>query len=98
MTRMARTQAAGSTRRPASAQGSPQLSHQRAKPRRNWAEVRAAYAFLSPWLIGFAVFTAAPMAISLYLSFTDYNGINSPRSVGTSHYPPLFSDPKETPA
>jgi multiple sugar transport system permease protein len=51
---------------------------------------------LSPWLIAFAVFTAAPMTISLYLSFTAYNGINSPHSVGMSNYQRLFSDPKVT--
>lgn len=92
MARASETPATTATRRPASTQ----TSAQRPKPRRNWAEVRAAYAFLSPWLIGFAVFTAAPMVISLYLSFTDYNGINSPRSVGTANYRQLFSDPKVT--
>ena len=35
-------------------------------------ESRAAYLFLSPWIIGFLVFTAGPMVVSLVLSFTDY--------------------------
>ena len=35
-------------------------------------ESRAAYLFLSPWIIGFLIFTAGPMVVSLVLSFTDY--------------------------
>ena len=65
-----------------------------ARPRRNWREIRAAYGFLSPWIIGFVVFTTAPMLISLYLSFTDYDQINSPVYVGADNYRQLMSDPK----
>ncbi|HEX8081521.1 MAG TPA: sugar ABC transporter permease [Jatrophihabitans sp.] len=67
---------------------------QPAGPRRNWREIRAAYGFLSPWIIGFVVFTTAPMLISLYLSFTDYDQINAPNYVGTQNYQQLMSDPK----
>jgi len=34
-----------------------------------------AFAFLSPWLFGFVVFTAGPMVASAVLSFTDYSVI-----------------------
>jgi len=54
----------------------------------------AAVGFLSPWLIGFAVFTAAPMLISLYLSFTSYDEISSPSYVGGANYRHLVHDPK----
>lgn len=64
------------------------------KPRHNWAEIWAAYGFMSPWIIGFVVFTTAPMLISLYLSFTDYDQINSPSYVGVENYRQLISDPK----
>lgn len=64
------------------------------RTRRNWVEIRAAYGFLLPWIIGFVVFTAAPMVISLYLSFTDYDQINAPRYVGAENYRQLVSDPK----
>ncbi|MEV0649649.1 sugar ABC transporter permease [Phytomonospora sp. NPDC050363] len=37
------------------------------------AEGRAGYVFLSPWLLGLMLITAAPMLLSLYLSFTDYD-------------------------
>lgn len=54
----------------------------------------AALGFLSPWLIGFIVFTAGPMVISAYLSFTDYNEISSPSYVGGANYRHLIHDPK----
>jgi multiple sugar transport system permease protein len=87
MTRTATTRPAKSTAHPA-ADPSPR------RRRRNWAETRAAYGFLSPWIIGFVVFTAAPMVISLYLSFTDYDQINAPRYVGGENYRQLVHDPK----
>ena len=41
-------------------------------------EARAAYGFLLPWIIGFLVFTAGPMVVSLILSFTDYSFVQAP--------------------
>jgi len=54
----------------------------------------AALGFLSPWLIGFGVFTAWPLLYSAYLSLTDYDVINDPAFVGLDNYAELFSDPK----
>jgi multiple sugar transport system permease protein len=54
----------------------------------------AAFAFLSPWLVGFAVFTAWPLIYSAYLSFTDYDVINDPSFVGFDNYAQLVADPK----
>ena len=67
-----------------------QRSRRRAK-RRN---VASAFLFLSPWLIGFAVFTAWPILYSAYLSLTDYDVINDPRFIGFDNYAQLFEDPK----
>lgn len=64
------------------------------KARRNWREIRAAYGFLSPWVIGFLIFTLAPMITSLYLSFTNYDQINPPKSVGLANYREMMHDPK----
>ncbi|MFB9458048.1 carbohydrate ABC transporter permease [Streptomyces antimycoticus] len=61
--------------------------------RRSRRETWAAYGFLSPWVIGFLVFTAGPMIASLVLSFTDYDGIGTTHSVGTANYRQLFDDP-----
>ena len=37
----------------------------------------AGYAFLSPWLIAFLLFTLVPMAISLWLAFTNYDTLSN---------------------
>ena len=57
-------------------------------------EVTAALLFLSPWLVGFLVFTAWPLIYSVYLSLTDYDVINNPEFIGTENYVRLFQDPK----
>ncbi|CDR01755.1 carbohydrate ABC transporter permease [Streptomyces iranensis] len=54
-----------------------------------------AYVFLSPWMIGAVVLTLVPMAVSLYLSFTDYNLFDPPHWVGLRNYEEmLFEDPR----
>jgi multiple sugar transport system permease protein len=53
----------------------------------------AAYAFLSPWLFGFVVFTAGPMIASLIISFTDYSVIQTTHNVGWANYHTLYHDP-----
>src|SRR5438128_1368958 len=66
---------------------------------RRWAsgfrerDTWAAFAFLSPWLFGFFVFTAGPMVASLILSFTDYSVIQTTHNVGWSNYHDLIHDP-----
>jgi multiple sugar transport system permease protein len=57
-------------------------------------EGRAAWGFISPWVIGFLVFTAGPMIASLVLSFTDYQMLRTPQGVGTANYQELLQDPK----
>ena len=49
-----------------------------------------AYLFLSPWIIGFVVFTAGAMIASLYLSFTDWDALTPARWVGLANYQKLF--------
>lgn len=56
-------------------------------------ETWAAYGFISPWIVGFLVFTAGPMIASFVLSFTDYDGIGASHSVGLDNYRHLFQDP-----
>src|SRR5215212_2657725 len=51
--------------------------------------------FLSPWIVGFLVFTAAPMAWSLWLSFTSYSPLTDKAPfVGLANYQRMFTDPK----
>src|SRR5690242_18677606 len=51
-------------------------------------------AFISPWLIGFAVFTVVPVALSFYYSFCQYAFIQSPVFIGTENYRGLMHDPQ----
>jgi multiple sugar transport system permease protein len=45
-------------------------------------EERWFYLFISPWIIGFIVFTAGPMLASLYFSFTQYDVTSAPKWTG----------------
>ncbi|HHY50208.1 MAG TPA: sugar ABC transporter permease [Alphaproteobacteria bacterium] len=54
-------------------------------------ENRAAYIFLTPWLIGIFGITLLPMLASLYLSFTDYNVLSPPTWAGVENYVKLFT-------
>ncbi|MGE3268003.1 MAG: carbohydrate ABC transporter permease [Chloroflexota bacterium] len=44
------------------------------------------YLFISPFLLGFLIFTAYPLVMSFYLSFTNYNIISSPVWTGFDNY------------
>lgn len=57
-------------------------------------EMLAGLAFISPWFIGFLVFTAGPMVISLGLSLTDYDVLNPPRFIGLANYERMLTDPR----
>ena len=51
--------------------------------------------FLSPWLFGFTVFTAAPIVFSFILTFTDFNLGNPDKAqfIGLRNWQKLFTDP-----
>ncbi|WP_101848067.1 carbohydrate ABC transporter permease [Zhihengliuella sp. ISTPL4] len=67
----------------------------RQRDRYNRREALAGYLFISPWLIGFLIFTAGAMVYSLYISFSSYNlATNSARPVGIDNYANLFEDPR----
>lgn len=58
-------------------------------------ESLAGFLFISPWIIGFLVFTAGVMVYSLYISFSSYNlATNTARPVGVANYAELFDDPR----
>jgi multiple sugar transport system permease protein len=54
-------------------------------------EAATGYALVMPWLLGFLIFTAFPILASLYLSFTDYNVIQSPEWVGLKNFARIFT-------
>ncbi|GHJ42853.1 sugar ABC transporter permease [Catellatospora sp. TT07R-123] len=53
---------------------------------------RAAWWFLLPVLVGFAVFYGYPAARGIWYSLTDYTMLNTPTYVGTENYAKLFAD------
>jgi multiple sugar transport system permease protein len=59
------------------------------KRRRPWG---AGYLFLAPWLFGFFLLTAGPMAGSMYLSFTSFDLLQAPQWIGLGNYQRMFGD------
>ncbi len=73
------------------------------RPSRPWGSSRradavAGWLFLSPALVVFVVFFVAPIALVLWVSFTDWNGHTNPlepggaRFVGTDNFTALLAD------
>jgi multiple sugar transport system permease protein len=61
----------------------------------NRREAIAGYLFISPWLLGFLVFTFGAMVYSLVISFSYYQlATNTARPAGFANYEALISDPK----
>ncbi len=55
-------------------------------------DIRNALLFISPWIIGFLVFTLYPILSSLYYSFCEYKVIKAPVFIGLRNYINLFRD------
>jgi multiple sugar transport system permease protein len=66
------------------------------KPRKyNRREAVAGYLFITPWIIGFLVFTLGTMIYSFAISFSHFNlATNKMRPGGLSNYRALFDDPR----
>ena len=67
----------------------------RVEPRRRRLSLRAreerdGYIALTPWILGFIIFTVGPIIYSFYLSFTRYEIVNPPRWIGLGNYIKLF--------
>jgi len=57
-----------------------------------WKNPVSGYFFILPWLVGFLLLTAWPMAQSVYFSLTDYSLLEAPRWLGTANYVKIFTD------
>ncbi|BDI32011.1 hypothetical protein CCAX7_40620 [Capsulimonas corticalis] len=58
----------------------------RSQRRATRAEAWAGFGFVTPWIIGFLVFTLGPIIASLILSFCDYDVLHPARWAGASNY------------
>ncbi|MCX6043898.1 MAG: sugar ABC transporter permease [Chloroflexi bacterium] len=50
------------------------------------------YLCVSPWIVGFILFTAGPMLASILISLTSWDFISSPTYVGLSNYQAMLND------
>ncbi len=64
----------------------------RRKSRLRWTEYRDAYLMVSPFVVGFLIFTAGPMIASIVLSFTSWNLLSPPQWVGLGNFQNLLTD------
>src|SRR5829696_5081041 len=55
-------------------------------------DTRDALVFLSPWVIGFVLFTAGPIVASLVLSFCRWDVISPAKFIGLANYRQMFHD------
>jgi multiple sugar transport system permease protein len=55
-------------------------------------DTKVAYLFLLPWLVGLLCITIGPVLVSLYLSFTDYNLLQSPSFNGLDNFRKMAGD------
>ncbi len=67
------------------------------KPRRKISklalgEERAAYLFLSPWIIGFLIFLLLPIVASVYLSMNEWTLVSDPKWIGLENYQKMATD------
>jgi multiple sugar transport system permease protein/alpha-1,4-digalacturonate transport system permease protein len=55
-------------------------------------EAIAGYVYILPNFIGFLIFTAIPVVVGLFISFTNYSGFQFPSFVGITNYARMFRD------
>jgi len=61
----------------------------------NKRESMAGFLFISPWIVGFLIFTLGAMIYSLVISFSYYQlATNTARPAGLANYEALIQDPK----
>jgi multiple sugar transport system permease protein len=58
-----------------------------------------AYLYLTPWLLGYVIFTLGPVVTSFVLSFASYDVLSPPRFIGLGNYVEAFTrDPQFWPS
>jgi multiple sugar transport system permease protein len=66
------------------------LERRSARRRAAWRRRGLVLAFMSPWILGFAIFFGYPLVMTAYYSFTHYDLLSSPRWIGLANYRYLF--------
>ena len=55
-------------------------------------EAKEGFLFISPWVLGFIVFTVGPLIASAFFSFTDYEIVKPPIWIGLDNYRRMLQD------
>lgn len=50
------------------------------------------FLFISPWVLGFFIFSLIPIIAALFIGFTDWNSLTSAKFIGLKNYVDLFKD------
>jgi multiple sugar transport system permease protein len=66
------------------------LVHRWQNMRQAWRQYSTMYLFMLPFVVLFLIFVVAPVLTAVYLSFTYFNVLESPRWIGLSNYRLLF--------
>jgi multiple sugar transport system permease protein len=66
------------------------LVHRWQNMRQAWQQYSTMYLFMLPFMVLFLIFVVAPVLTAVYLSFTYFNVLESPRWIGLSNYRLLF--------
>ncbi|MCM3238448.1 sugar ABC transporter permease [Heyndrickxia oleronia] len=61
------------------------------KKKKQWRKITP-YLFVSPWIIGFLIFTLGPLLFSFVISFFDWPIVGEKKFVGLSNYITMFTD------
>ena len=59
------------------------------------SDAAAGWGFLTPWIIGFLLFSGFPILFAFFLSLTKWNLLGTPRFVGLANYADLMSGSSE---
>ena len=79
--------------------GAPVRDRRKAKAAAAWRRRGLVLLFLSPWLVGFTIFIAIPLLVTIILSFSRYNLLGDPTWIGLSNYERMaFKDRQLWPA
>lgn len=57
-----------------------------------WRRTFEGYLFISPWIIGFVIFTAGALAGSFGISLTKFSMVGPPEYIGLGNYQYMFND------
>ncbi len=92
---MEQPRAVAASARPAATERARKKRPTRVHETYNRREALAGYLFISPWILGFLIFTAGAMIYSLVISFSHYNlATNVSRPAGLDNYTQLLRDPR----